>query len=145
MKTTKQAMREAHQLFRLCLVNGGLDEARVRQVVQLVLQSGRRGYLALLSHFVRLVKLDYDRHTAKVESALALPDDLQAGVQAGLTGIYGPGITAQFARNPALIGGMRIQVGSDVYDGSVQSGLAALGKSFGITNSNGHTLSADRH
>jgi F-type H+-transporting ATPase subunit delta len=139
MKTTKQTMREAHQLFRLCLVNGGLDEARVRQIVQSVLQSRRRGYLALLSHFVRLVKLDYERHTAKVESALALPDDLQAGVQAGLTGMYGPGITALFAHNPALIGGMRIQVGSDVYDGSVLSGLAALGRSFGITSSNGHT------
>ena len=75
MKTTKQTIREARQVFRLCLVDGELDEGRVRQVVQVVLQSGRRGYLALLSHFVRLVKLEYDRHTAKVESALPLPDD----------------------------------------------------------------------
>ena len=137
MNTTKQTIREARQLFRLCLVDDRVDEGRVGQVVQLALQSSRRGHLALLSHFVRLVKLDYERHTAKVESALALPDDLQAGVQAGLTGTYGPGITALFAHNPALIGGMRIQVGSDVYDGSVQSGLAALGRSFGITGANG--------
>jgi len=137
MKTTKQTIREARQVFRLCVVDGELDEGRVRQVVQVVLQSSRRGYLALLTHFVRLVKLEYDRHTAKVESALPLPDDLQANVQSELAGVYGPGITAVFTRNPALIGGMRIQVGSDVYDGSVQSGLAALGRSFGITSANG--------
>ena len=35
-----------------------------------------------------------------------------------------------FGHRPALIGGMRIQVGSDVYDGSVRAGLAALEKKF---------------
>ena len=30
----------------------------------------------------------------------------------------------------ALIGGLRIRVGSDVYDGSVRAGLAALEKHF---------------
>ena len=31
MKINKQAKREAKQLFRFCLVNGLLDENRVRQ------------------------------------------------------------------------------------------------------------------
>ena len=137
MKTTKQIMREARQLFRVCLVDGRLDEDRARVVVQRVIQSRHRGYLTLLGHFKRLLKLQYDRFTARVESALPLPADLQATVRAELTGVYGPGITTLFARNPALIGGMRIQVGSDVYDGSVRSGLATLEKSFGITSLSG--------
>ena len=33
-----------------------------------------------------------------------------------------PGHDTSFAHRPALIGGMRIQVGSDVYDGSVRAG-----------------------
>ena len=137
MKPTKQVMREARQLFRVCLVDGRLDEGRARVVVQRVIQSRQRGYLTLLGHFKRLLKLQYDRFTARVESALPLPTDLQAAVRAELTGVYGPGITTLFARNPALIGGMRIQVGSDVYDGSVRSGLATLEKSFGITSVSG--------
>lgn len=136
MKTTKQIMREARQLFRVCLVDGRLDEGRARVVVQRVIQSKHRGYLTLLGHLKRLLKLEYDRFTARVESALPLPADLQAAVRAELQGVYGPGITALFAFNPALIGGMRVQVGSDVYDGSVRSGLAALEKSFGITSVN---------
>ena len=130
MKVTKQARREAKQLFRLCLVNGLLEEKRARQVVQQIVAAKPRGYLATLSYFQRLVELDCARHTAKVESALPLPADLQASVQAGLARVYGPGLTASFAENPALIGGMRIRVGSDVYDGSVQGRLAALEQSF---------------
>ena len=130
MKVTKQARREAKQLFRLCLVNGLIEEKRARQVVHQIIAAKPRGYLATLSYFQRLVELDCARHTAKVESALALPADLQASVQAGLARVYGPGLTASFAENPALIGGMRIRVGSDVYDGSVQGRLAALEQSF---------------
>jgi len=130
MKTTRQIKREAKRLFRLCLVNGMLDESRTRQVVQRVIDDKRRGGLALLSHIQRLVKLDYARHTAEVESAMPLPADLRARIEAGLARTYGPGISASFAHNPGLIGGMRIKVSSDVYDGSVRARLAALEKGF---------------
>ena len=130
MKMNKRAKREAKQLFRLCLVNSLLDENRVRQVVQRVVAGGHRDWRAMLSHFWRLVRLDLARHTATIESATLLPADLQVAIEAGLTRRYGPGLTTAFAHRPALIGGMRIQVGSDVYDGSVRGGLEALEKSF---------------
>ena len=130
MKTTRQIKREAKRLFRLCLVNGLLDEGCTRNVVQRVIGDKRRGGLALLSHFQRLVRLDCARHTAEVESAMPLPADLRARIEVGLARIYGPGIGASFAHNPGLIGGMRIKVGSDVYDGSVRARLAALEKGF---------------
>jgi F-type H+-transporting ATPase subunit delta len=136
MKTAKQAGCEAKQLMRLCLVDGRVDEGRARQVVQGVIQSKRRGYLTLLGLFLRLLKLDHGQHTAEIESTVELPADLQTRVKAAIEGVYGPGITAQFAENPSLIGGMRVRVGSDVYDGSVRFGLAALAKSFGITTNN---------
>jgi len=130
MITSKQARREAKQVFRLCFINGRMDEDRVRQVVQGVIGAKRRGYLLLLAQFQRLVKVERDRHTADVESAVPLPPDLQASVQSGLEGLHGPGLDIRFAHRPELIGGMRVKVGSDVYDGSVLSGLAALGKRF---------------
>ena len=117
-------------MFRLCLVNGLLDEDRVRQVVERVIEGKRRGYLALLSLLHRLVKLEHARHMAEVESAVPLPADLQANVQAGLQRVYGPELDILFSHRPALIGGMRIQVGSDVYDSSVRARLAALEKTF---------------
>jgi F-type H+-transporting ATPase subunit delta len=130
MKINKQAKREAKQLFHFCLVNGLLDENRVRNVARHVVAGGRRDDLAILTHFRRLVKLEIAQRTATVESAVPLPADLQTSIEAGLARRYGPGLTAVFACRPALIGGMRIQVGSDVYDGSVRAGLAALEQSF---------------
>ena len=107
-----------------------LDENRARQIVTRVLESKPRGYLGILSHFHRLVKLDLERRTAQVESAVPLPQDLQTSVQNSLTRAYGTGLKISFTENPALIGGMRVRVGSDVYDGSVQARLTALKESF---------------
>ncbi len=130
MKNTRQTRREAKQLFRLCLVNGLLDDGRVRQVVQRILEAKRRRSPALLARFLYLVRLDRDRHRAEVESATPLEADLRDSIQAGLARKYGPGISASFAVNQALIGGMRVRVGSDVYDGSLRAGLAGLEKGF---------------
>jgi F-type H+-transporting ATPase subunit delta len=126
MRTTRRHARTARQLYRLCLVDGLLDEARARLVVEHIVGARRRGTIGILSHFQRLVRMDLDRHTAHVESAVALPDDLRAAVAAGVTQAFGAGVTADFTQNAALIGGMRLRVGSQVYDGSVRGRLAAI-------------------
>jgi F-type H+-transporting ATPase subunit delta len=126
MKTARQAKREARQLFRLCCTNGVLDDERVRQVVDRLVKERRSGSLSILSRFHRLVRIDRDRHTADVESAVPLPADIRARVEAGLMQAHGPGVAITFAENPALLAGVRIRVGSDVYDGSVQAGLSEL-------------------
>jgi F-type H+-transporting ATPase subunit delta len=130
MKISKQARREAKELFRSCLVSGLLDDNRARQAVEQVVTLKPRGYVPILSHFHRLVKLDLERRAARVESAVALATDLQASVQTSLGRVYGPGVNVSFVQNAALIGGMRIKVGSDVYDGSIQARLATLQESF---------------
>jgi F-type H+-transporting ATPase subunit delta len=126
MKISKQARRDAKQLFLACRENGLLQDAKVRQVVNAVIASKPRAYIAVLSHFERLVKLDVARRTARVESAAPLTPGLQATVQANLTRRYGAGLNLSFSVNPSLIAGLRVQVGSDVFDGSIQGRLTAL-------------------
>jgi F-type H+-transporting ATPase subunit delta len=76
------------------------------------------------------VSLDRVRHQAVVESATPLPPDLRKSVESGVARVYGPGVSTSFADDPALIGGMRVKVGSDVYDGSVRGALLALEERF---------------
>ena len=74
MKVSKQARRDAKQLFTSCKVNGLLDENRVRRAVVAVIARKPRGYVAILSHLHRLVRLDLERRTGRVESAVAAPE-----------------------------------------------------------------------
>lgn len=130
MKASKRTLREATQLLRACVVDGVLDAGRVRGVVQQYGEAKPRGYLTTLQVFLRLLKLEAARHTARIESAQPLPEDLRQNVLKNLANAYGPGMTTSFADNPELIGGLRIQVGSDVYDGSIRGRLARLERSF---------------
>lgn len=130
MKINKQAKREAKALFRGCIKDGVLQESLVRSAVQGVIKAKPRGYQAVLSQFQRLLRLDLDRRSARVESAVSLTPELEAEVKSDLERVYGPGLNISFGQNASLIGGMRVKVGSDVYDGSVQARLAALQESF---------------
>ena len=126
MTTNRRTRRAARALYRVCLVDGTLDEGRARIAARHLAASNRRGALPLLVAFQRLVRLDRARRAALVESATPLDEGLRTQVTGGLQRIYGGEIEAAFAENPALIAGLRIKVGSDVYDGSVRARLAAL-------------------
>jgi F-type H+-transporting ATPase subunit delta len=107
-----------------------MDDARVRAAVKAVIERKPRGWLAALTHFQRLVKLEVDRRTARVESPASLDAGQQEQLKSRLSDLYGTGLDFEFAQNPALLGGLRVRVGSDVYDGSVEARLNALEESF---------------
>jgi F-type H+-transporting ATPase subunit delta len=130
MKISRLAQREARRLFRSCQVNGLLDENRVREAAALLLAKKPHGYVEILSRLHRLVKLDWEQHQARVESTAPLPADLQTDVTNQIKKVYGSGVDIAFNQNTALIGGLRIQVGSYLYDGSVKTRLEKLEQSF---------------
>jgi F-type H+-transporting ATPase subunit delta len=130
MKVSKQCRRDAKTLFRGCLVNGLLDDNRVRHTVDAVLASEPRGYLATLAHFQRLLKIEVDRRSVRVESATPLDPVLEAEIRNSLQRQYGAGLNFVFAVVPELIGGLRIKVASDVFDGTVRGRLNRLREDF---------------
>lgn len=130
MKIGKQARRDGKDLYRMCLSEGVLNETRVRQAVTQVLASKPRNYLAALTHFQRLVELDVQGRTVRIENAVPTSESQMATLKANLTQKYGTGLDFQFFVDPTLIGGLRIQIGSDVFDGTVKTRLAALENSF---------------
>ena len=130
MKAKQQVKCDAKRLFHLCRVDGSLDESRVKQVVQRVIESGYRNRFQVLAEFQRLVRLEQARHMATVASATPLPAEFQSGLQGKLVQIYGSSLSVAFAVDPSLIGGIRVSAGDDVYDGSLRARLAALKTAF---------------
>jgi len=133
MRISKQARREAKQLFRAAQVSAVLDEGRVRMTVDELIARKPRGYVAILSHLERLVKLDMVRRNARIESVIPLDGAIEGTLKTALTRRYGPGLQFSFGVNPDLIGGMRVQVGSDVYDSSIRAKLTELQDNFSTT------------
>lgn len=130
MKISKEARRSSRQLFRACLVDGRLDEGRVRTAVAKIAEAKPRGYIGILVNLSRLVRNEFERQSAIVESATELSDDMRYQLKAGLSKKYGRDLTLQYALKPELLGGIRVRVGSDVWDGSVKARLEALASSL---------------
>ena len=103
-----------------------MDGDRVKEITAKVSEAKPRGYLAILQEFGRLVRLDVGQRQAVIETATEI------GAQEGNTVIedlrkrYGNDLSAEFKVNPDLLGGMRVKVGSDVWDGSVKARLTKL-------------------
>ena len=130
MKVSKVAAATARRLFGLCQTAGRLDETKLRTVVARLIESKPRDYRAVLIALQRLTRLEADRRRVTVESAVALDDASRQRVVDGLAKAHGPNLTISYNVNPELIGGLRIRVGNDVLDGSVQGRLARLANAF---------------
>jgi F-type H+-transporting ATPase subunit delta len=130
MKSRKEALRLAKKIFAASLKDGQLDESVVRKVVAKLSETRPRGFLEVADAYWRLVRLEVERNRAIVQSAVALDEPTKAGLVTDLKKKYGPQITTEFSVDPALLGGVKIRVGSDVWDGSVKNRLERLSEQF---------------
>ncbi len=128
MKISKEARHFARELFQGSLSNGRLDASACSQLTDRLLAAKPRGYTQVLHEYTRLIRLELERRHALVESAVPLDAAHQAELKKDLLARFGDDITIEFQTNPALLGGLRIKVGSDVWDGSVSARLEALSK-----------------
>lgn len=130
MKVSKTAAATARRLFGLCQTGGRLDDAKMRAAVARLVEAKPREYAAVLAALQKLTRLELERRKVTVESAVELDHASRSRVVAGLASKYGADLQVDYQVNPALIGGLRIRVGNDVFDGSVQGRLDRLAAAF---------------
>ncbi|MBA2435735.1 MAG: F0F1 ATP synthase subunit delta [Chthoniobacterales bacterium] len=126
MKISKDIRRLSRNLVRASFVEGALDRERINAVVQSIVASKPRHYIQLLENYQRLLRLEVEKRRATIESAAALDPGASREIVSGLERKYGAGLTTEFVINPALLGGVRVRVGSDVWDSSVRNRLERL-------------------
>ena len=126
MKLSKEVRKVSKELFRGSFVNGQLDAGTIRGLVAEIVSRKPRHYVDILKNYHRLIRLELDKRHVVIESATALSPESSDHVLRDLKSRYGEGLTTDFRINPELIGGLRIRVGSDVWDGSVRGRLERL-------------------
>ena len=131
MKISKDAQRIARQLMKATVEGGRVNEDVVRTVVAKLKKDQPRGFEGILHAYQRLLRLELERSHAVVESAVALEDSARSTVEADLQKKYDGALTVEYQVNPELLGGLRVRVGCDVWDGSVKGRLERLKERIG--------------
>lgn len=130
MKISKVAAANARQVFKLCHTDGRLDEGKLATAVRKIAAERPRDYRGTLHALKRLVRLELDRRRVVVESASTLDEASRQRVSSNLTAKYGDDLTFEYRVNPELLGGLKIRVGNDVWDGTVKGRLDRLAQVF---------------
>ena len=126
MKINKETRQQSKELLRASFIDGKLDNGRIAALVMALIKKKPRNYIKILESFRRLLRLEVEKRTATIETATPLAPDASAQIVANLKRQYGSDLTARFVVTKELLGGMRIRVGSDVWDSSVRNRLHRL-------------------
>ena len=130
MQVKKEVRQIAREMLRASFTDGQLDRERIASLVDSVLAKKPRNFLKILEYYKRLLRLEAEKRHARIETATALEPQIASQISLNLARRYGTDLTTQFVINPALLGGMRIRVGSDVWDSSVRNRLERLEQQF---------------
>ena len=126
MQVKKEVRQTAREMLRSSFTDGQLDRGRVAAVVDSVLTRKPRNHLKILEYYKRLLRLETEKRHAQIETATSLEPQVASQISLNLARRYGTDLTTEFVVNPELLGGMRIRVGSDVWDSSVRNRLERL-------------------
>ena len=126
MAVDKQTKLLAKQLFKLSVVNGVVSPEQVAGVLGWVEKTSPRRPVALLKAYHHRIALELAKSRAEAEHAGPVTDATLKSIEAAMTKKYGRAIAATAKPNSQLLAGLRIRVGSDVYESSVAGQLAAL-------------------
>ena len=130
MKVTKDAATAARRLYRICTAGGSLDEAKFRKVITTVAERKPRNFRGILVTLKRLLEIDLAKKHVTVDSAAELDAATKKSIVSKLTTKYGSDLTFEYKINSALLGGIRIRKGDDVWDGTVKGRLDAITNAF---------------
>ncbi len=126
MKINKEIRQLSREMLRASFTDGQLDAGRTRSLVDSLIEKKPRNYIDVLKNYRRLLRLELEKRRARVETASELDSTTSSELVANLKKKYGSDLTAEFIVNPKLLGGMRVRVGSDVWDGTVRNRLEQL-------------------
>jgi F-type H+-transporting ATPase subunit delta len=98
--------------------------ATLALVVQLVSHPRGRTPEEGLAEYGEIASRRRQRFVARVTAAIALTDDERSRLRAALANVYGHDVHLQIELDPQVVGGLVVQVGDEVIDGSVAGRLA---------------------
>jgi F-type H+-transporting ATPase subunit delta len=126
MKLNKEIRQLSRKMLQASFTDGQLDPGRITSLVDSIIAQKPRNYVSVLKNYRRLLRLELEKRQATIETASEVDPAIRSDIMVNLKTKYGNDLAAEFHVDPRLLGGMRIRVGNDVWDGSVRNRLERL-------------------
>jgi F-type H+-transporting ATPase subunit delta len=126
MKLNKEIRQLSRKMLQASFADSQLDPGRIASLVDSVIAEKPRNYIDVLKNYKRLLRLEVEKRRATIETASQVDPGIRSEIVANLKSKYGGDLATEFHVDPQLLGGMRIRVGSDVWDGTVRNRLERL-------------------
>ncbi len=126
MKLNKEIRQLSRKMLQASFTDGQLDPGRISSLVDSLVRHKPRNYIDALKNYKRLLRLELEKRHATIETASEVDAAVRSEIEANLKSKYGNDLSTEFHVDPKLLGGMRIRVGNDVWDGSVRNRLERL-------------------
>ena len=126
MKLNKEIRQLSRKMLQASFTDDQLDPGKVAFLVDSLVTHKPRNYIDVLKNYKRLLRLELEKRHATIETASEVDPAIRSEIVANLKDKYGDDLATEFQVDPQLLGGMRIRVGSDVWDGSVRNRLERL-------------------
>jgi len=126
MKINREIRQLSREMLRASFTDGQLDPGRITSLVDSLIARKPRHYIEVLKNYSRLLRLELEKRQARIETASEVDSATTSELVGNLRKKYGSDLTTEFVVNPDLLAGMRIRVGSDVWDGTVRNRLERL-------------------
>jgi F-type H+-transporting ATPase subunit delta len=101
------------------LLDGKARPITIRLVQQALVGLGGRGFSASIARLIELAAAARQRTVAYVISAVPLSDEDERRLGDELSRRYGRQISLQVTVDPTIMGGLSVQIGNDLYDGTI--------------------------
>lgn len=115
----KMLLKLINNLFKVSFLNNKLNQKKVLANVKLLKKLPKDKAIFAISQYLKRIKIEIEKHTLVVESSVPLDSQQKKMITSQFkeNNLY----AINYTLNPVLLGGLRVRIGDNVFDDSIQS------------------------
>ena len=116
----------ARKLLALSVEDGRVSPERVEAILEHLRNEPMHRAKPILKHFMRYINREMKKTNAVVEYSGSIDKGVLKKLTTQLSDYYNINVEIETEENPALLAGLKVHIGDDVWDDTVSGHLATL-------------------
>ncbi|MEX0616667.1 MAG: F0F1 ATP synthase subunit delta [Candidatus Woykebacteria bacterium] len=126
MKLAKKDIKIAKYIFLSNIADGELDEAKISSWIKKIKNLSPRKSIGLLKSLLAFVSSFYRQKTIFTQSSKVIDEKSLIKIREIFEKRESKSLEIEFRENPSLVGGLKVKLGDNVWDYSINQTLSAF-------------------